>query len=66
MAQSWKDELFAEIQQYFRDFDKSKVKESMKKGYLTPCENDKLKLTMAGSKFVDDVLKFHSKRAKLT
>jgi len=61
-AQSWKLDLLAQINQYFRDFDKSKVKDAMKKGFLTPSEDGKLKLTMSGEKFIDDVRKFLRKQ----
>ena len=67
-AQNWKLELLAEINQYFKDYDKSKVKNSMKKGYLT-IDTDtegKLKLTMSGEKFVEDVRKFLRKQKNRT
>ncbi len=38
------------------------VKDAMKKGFLTPSEDGKLKLTMSGEKFIDDVRKFLRKQ----
>ena len=64
MSQSWKTDVLAEINEYFKTYDASKAKNAMKKGYLTPATDsvdgslNRLKLTMAGEKFVDDVRKY--------
>lgn len=58
MAQDWKTDLLKEINLYFINNDESKAKVALKKGYLTPDGNGKLKLTMSGEKFVEDVRSF--------
>ena len=43
-------------------FDASKARNAMKRGYLTVSEDGKLKLTMAGEKFIEDVRKYLRKQ----
>jgi hypothetical protein len=62
MSQSWKTDLLSEINGYFMHFDASKARNAMKRGYLTVSEDGKLKLTMAGEKFIEDVRKYLRKQ----
>lgn len=65
-AQSWKTDLLKEINEYFIHFNEANAKTAMKKGYLTPDGEGRLKLTMAGEKFVEDVRKFLRKQKNRT
>ena len=64
VAQDWKTDLLKEINLYFINNDETKAKTALKKGYLAPDGQGKLKLTMSGEKFVQDVSAFLRKEKK--
>jgi predicted transcriptional regulator len=55
MSQSWKTDLLAEINEYFRTYEANSAKNALKRGYLAPDGGGKYKLTSSGEKFINDV-----------
>lgn len=62
MSQSWKTDLLAEINEYFRSYNPAYAKNALKKGYLAPDSDGKYKLTSSGDKFIQDVRSYLRKQ----
>jgi len=62
MSQSWKTDLLAEINEYFRSFNPAHAKNALKRGYFAPDGEGKYKLTSSGEKFIQDVRSYLRKQ----
>lgn len=62
MSQSWKTDLLKEINEYFMSYNPALAKNALKKGYLTPAEDGRFKLTSSGDKFIQDVRSYLRKQ----
>ena len=62
MSQSWKTDLLAEINEYFKGYNPNYAKNALKRGYLAPDGDGRYKLTTSGEKFIRDVRSYLRKQ----